>query len=265
MYKLIIADDEAKIRQGLSRYFPWNSIGFEVSAEAKNGRQVIQYLENNSADVILCDIKMPNVSGIELAEYIFVNRLNTMVVFISAYRDFEFAQSAIQFGVRNYILKPTDYEELKDIFSKLKLELDEANMVSNIDTKKNDAAVPYSYHDKIISIVKEYVNNSYKDVTLNEVAEYVHLNPYYLSKLFKKKTNQNFSDYLLTVKMKKAAELLKDIKHKCYDVGSYIGYKNPKNFSRAFKNFYGVSPKDYRSNFNCLKDGDEIASRINGK
>lgn len=258
MYKLIIADDETKIRQGLSRYFPWNSIGFEVFAEAKNGQQVINYLKNGSADVILCDIKMPIVSGIEVAEYVYVNKINVVVVFISAYRDFEYAKSAIEFGVKNYILKPTNYDEIKEIFSKIKFELDKEKSIANKGIEKTNTEEPYGYYDKVISSAKEFIDRSYKDVTLNEVSEYVNYSPYYLSKLFKKMTNQNFSDYLQTVKMKKAIELLQDTSRKCYEVGDYIGYKNSKNFSRAFKKFYGISPKDYRSNYNCLSNENEL-------
>ena len=69
----------------------------------------------------------------------------------------------------------------------------------------------------------------------------------YLSKIFKEKAGIGFQEYLTEVRMKKACELLDNIQFKSYDVAFYVGYDNPKNFSRAFKTYYGITPKEYRN------------------
>ncbi|MDF2959567.1 MAG: Two component transcriptional regulator, AraC family [Paenibacillus sp.] len=256
MYKLLVVDDETKIRNGICNYFPWNEIGFEVVAEAKNGRQALDYILKNDVDVVLSDIKMPVMSGVELAQELHSRKSKTKIVFLTGYKEFDYAQKALVYGVKSYIIKPTKYEELLEIFSRIKDELDE-------DKLKEEAAVPVpvavssgdeeeelaegqGYHEKKITAIKSYVMEHYKDVTLEEVAGLFHMNLYYLSKYFKKWSGQNFSDYVISVKMEKAAELLKDITYKTYEIGSSVGYDNAKNFSRAFKLYFGKSPREFR-------------------
>ncbi|WP_248924701.1 helix-turn-helix domain-containing protein [Paenibacillus hamazuiensis] len=101
--------------------------------------------------------------------------------------------------------------------------------------------------NNVIETIKHYTENHYKDITLDKVAKVVHMNPNYVSTYFKEKTGENFSDYLLSIKMKKAADLLGDVRLKTYEVSQMIGYSNTKNFTRTFKKFFGVSPREYRN------------------
>ncbi|UUZ79132.1 helix-turn-helix domain-containing protein [Paenibacillus sp. P26] len=73
------------------------------------------------------------------------------------------------------------------------------------------------------------------------------MNPYYLSKYFKSKTGENFSDYLTRIRMNTAAEPLKDIKYKTYEVSEMVGYSGAKNFTRTFRKYFGQSPKEFRN------------------
>lgn len=250
MYKLLIVDDEPRLRNGISNYFPWNETGFEVLHEADNGKQALEFIENNHVDVVLSDIRMPIMSGIDLAREIYNRGLGIKVVFLTGYKDFEYAKEAINYGVKNYVLKPTKYNELAEVFSKIKKELDKEP--GNKVFEDTDASEPEfsGIHEKIISAVKDYVEENYNDAKLEKAAERVHLSEFYLSKLFKRKTGENFSDFVISVKMKKAAQLLKEIDFKTYEVGHMVGYDSSKTFSRAFKNYFGVSPKEYRGNKN---------------
>jgi YesN/AraC family two-component response regulator len=246
-------EDEYEIRVGLSNYFPWSEIGFKIVGQFENGKQALDYILTNHVDAILCDIKMPVMSGIELAKIVCTSNINTKIVFISGYREFEYAQQAIRYGVKNYIVKPTKYSEIVEIFSEIKKELDSEhhNMIQSLFESK--AIYEESGHGNAISAIKNYINENYENVTLEDVAKIVYMNPYYLSKFFKQKTGKNFSDYLTEVKMKKAAEFLKNPLYKTYEVGSMVGYKNPKNFTRAFKKYYGKSPSEYISSRSSSK------------
>ena len=104
-----------------------------------------------------------------------------------------------------------------------------------------------NYTEKIIAVIKNYLQKSYQSATLEEAAQLVHMNPYYLSKFFKDKTGENFSDYFIAVRMNKAAELLNDIAYKTYEISEMVGYSNPKNFTRTFKKFFGKTPKEFRN------------------
>ncbi len=246
MYKLLIVDDEPRLRNGISNYFPWSEVGFEVIHEAGNGKEALEFIEKAHVDVVLSDIRMPIMSGIDLAREINNRGLAIKIVFLSGYKDFEYAKEAINYGVKNYVLKPTKYDELVEVFSKIKKELDKELESKTIQDPEETTAEFSGIHEKIITVVKEYVEEHYCDAKLEKAAELVHLSEFYLSKLFKRKTGENFSDYVISVKMKKAAQLLREIDYKTYEVGHMVGYDSPKTFSRAFKNYFGKSPKEFR-------------------
>lgn len=126
MYKLVIVDDEDTIRNGLVDLIPWEEIGFSVEAAFEDGQEAIDYLQRNGTDVILTDIIMAQVSGIELAKYVYHRKPAVKVVLISGYKEFEYAQQAIQYNVNHYLLKPTKLEEIIGVFSQIKQELDRA-------------------------------------------------------------------------------------------------------------------------------------------
>ena len=90
--------------------------------------------------------------------------------------------------------------------------------------------------------MQQYLKENYRTATLEEAAAKVSLSPAYLSRVFKDKSGEGFSELLLRTRMEKACELLADIQYKSYDIAYYVGYDNPKNFSRAFKSYYGVTP-----------------------
>ncbi|WP_315066649.1 response regulator [uncultured Clostridium sp.] len=250
MYKLLVVDDENESRNLLCRYFPWSDLGFEIVDQLENGKLALQYLLNNPVNVVLCDIKMPFLDGIELSKEIFNRKLKIKVIFLSAYKDFEYARNALIYGVSDYIVKPSRYNEIFEVFSSLKKVLDSEspfndNYVS--EAKANDFKVLSAYDSKIISFIKNYVKEHYKYAKLEDIAEAVHMNPNYLSQFFKQKTGECFSSYLIKVKMNHAAKLLNDVRYKTYEVSEMVGYSNTKNFTRTFRSYYGKSPKEYRN------------------
>ena len=124
MYKLIIADDERRIRQGLRNIVDWESLGFQVMDVFADGQEVIEYLEFAIPDVILTDIKMNRISGMEVARYVSEHRLPCKVVLISGYQEFELARQAVKYGVEDYLLKPTDVMNIEDTFGRIRERLD---------------------------------------------------------------------------------------------------------------------------------------------
>lgn len=240
MYKLLIADDEYEIRYGLCKFFPWNDIGFTVVAQAENGKQALEIIKSENVDAVLCDIMMPVMTGLELAKILHESKSRTKIIFFSGYQDFNYAQQAIEYGVNSYILKSTSYNELIRVFTKVRKELDEENK-SHENCEDN-----LNFDEKIIYVIKKYVNEHYRDVTLEDLTKVVHMNPDYISKFFKQKTNQNFSDYVMEVRMKNAARFLEDIRYKIYEISDMVGYSNSFNFTRTFRNYFGMTPTQYR-------------------
>lgn len=248
MYKLLVTEDEYEIRNGLCNFFPWKAIGFEVVGQAENGKQAFEFVQANTVDVILCDIIMPIMSGLELVDLLMERKHKTKVIFFSAHKNFEYAQRALEYGVKSYILKSTNYNELIRVFSKIKSELDSENSNDKIQLENN-----MNFNEKIISAIKKYVEDHYKDVTLEDLTKQINMNPDYISKFFKKNTGTNFSDYLTEIRMVKASEFLDNVQFKTYEISDLVGYSNSFNFTRAFKNYFGISPRDYR----CRKNSDK--------
>ncbi|WMJ87261.1 response regulator transcription factor [Anaerocolumna sp. MB42-C2] len=238
MYHLVIVDDEEKILDGISELFPWNNIGFEVVARFTDANSALSYVEVNPVDVVMTDISMPVMNGIsltkELKRFPHIN-----IVLFSSYQDYEYMRAGIHYGISDYLLKPIRYEELVACFDKIRMKLDETNKV--IENK------PKTYYSEIIKRVDNYLQNNYQKASLEGAAEIAGLSPNYLSKIYKEKSGSGFLEKLNKIRMEKASELLMDPNYKSYEIAFYVGYDNPKNFSRAFKTYYNVSPMDYRN------------------
>jgi two-component system response regulator YesN len=247
MYKLLIADDDFEIRNGLCKYFPWDSIGFSVVGDAENGKEAFEFIKNHDVDVVLCDIRMPIMSGIDLAAELSVKFSKISIIFFSAYKDFDYAQKALEVGVKRYVLKSTNFNELVRVFSNIKTELDNQSQSPAQIHLKNHHEDMSNFSEKIINTIKEYMEQYYQNVTLEDLARVVNLNPDYLSKFFKKHAGIRFSDYLTQVRMLVAAQFLDDVQYKTYEISEMVGYSNSFNFTRAFKNYYGMTPRDYRN------------------
>lgn len=239
-YSLIIVDDELKIREGLQNLFPWNNYGYEIKGTFSNGRQALDFLEKNKADVVLTDINMPIMDGIELNRQINIKYPDTLVVYLTVYSDFKYMQAAIQNRAADYLLKPVRHDDLYTCFQKIHQHLDQRYHIR--PGNKIDSA----YYGKIIVKVVHYLEENYRTATLTEAASLINMSPNYVSKIFREKSETGFFELLTQIRMKKAAEFLCDPSYKTYEIAYLVGYDNAKNFSRAFKKYYSVSPKDFR-------------------
>lgn len=124
MYRLMIADDEESIRNGIAHSLPWQELGFEVVALCENGQQVLDRLAECRPDVVLSDIRMPIVDGVELMQRLTREHPTVKIVILSGYSDFEYLNESIKNHVAEYLLKPTDVDEFKETFCRLKATLD---------------------------------------------------------------------------------------------------------------------------------------------
>ncbi len=237
MYRLIIIDDEEKIVEGLGKLFPWENIGFSVEGLFTSAREALDFMEDHPVDVVLSDIEMPDMTGIELSQCL-LEKEDIKVVLFSSYRDYNYFRAAIQNRVDDFLLKPIDYVMLLESLGRIKNQLDERY--------QKKVELPKGYYNKIVASVQDYLEENYQDASLEKAAEKVNLSPAYLSKIFSEKSGASFSNTLLKIRMEQAKLLLEDIQYKGYDIAYYIGYDNPKNFSRAFKAYYGMTPMEYR-------------------
>lgn len=248
MYKLIIVDDEREINVGFAQYFPWRDIGFEIVSQHVDARSALAYIEKNPVDVIVSDIVMPGMNGLDFSKAVSEMDLEPRphVLIFSAHSKFEYAQRALQYKCTEYILKSAEYDELIDIFTRLKKTIDEErNVVMEITTFKVDLPEA-AKNDQVIRKIVTYVKENLTLANLDAASELVYMSPAYVSHYFKTRCELTFTDYVLALRMHEAGELLLDAKLKIYEVSELVGYKNPTNFARMFRKYFNVSPKEYR-------------------
>ncbi len=168
MLKVLLVDDEPFILQGLKVLIDWNAEGFEVVATAENGQEAIAYLKENQVDLILTDIKMPMMSGIELLEIIRRDHISdAYFVILSGYSDFTYAQQAIRYHCIDYILKPVEKEQLISILRKVAA-MSETKEIRKKDRQKMEAA--YLARNMI-----GLLNGKYDDVNLEYVRNHMQI------------------------------------------------------------------------------------------
>ncbi len=230
MISLIIADDEKNIREGLRDLFPWEELGVAVTCTAANGQEALSYIEKHGADLVLADIRMPVMDGLELARHIQKSHPKTRVILLSAYTDFAYAQKALRLGVCQYITKPVDYQELMDTVKRLTVPRTETSY--------------QGYYQEIAQKILRYMEENPAHATLSGAAGRVGLSPNYVSQIFKQVYNENFSDRLLSCRMARARELL-DQGTDARTAAWQSGYQNFRSFTQAFTRYYGTSPYQY--------------------
>ena len=134
MYKILVADDEDFIRQGIKYLCDYESLGFTIADEAANGTQAYEKILDIQPDVVFMDIRMPGMSGLEVIEKLTSQDYQGKIVIISSYTDFSYAQKAIRYGVQYYITKPIDEDELTDVLRTLKTNLDSEKIAKHTST-----------------------------------------------------------------------------------------------------------------------------------
>ena len=236
---IVIIDDEPKIRNGLShmlaRHIAWNVVGvFEDALSA------LDYLEKHHVDVIITDIKMPEMNGLEMIARLREKNLGTYVIIISGYGNFQFAQQAIELGVFRYILKPTNPRELIEVLEKV----ERLRQKDEEDTTEEKVEVG----NLLVMKAVEYIEQNYAGkISLKDIASHLYVTPNYLSNLFKQHTGENMSSYITDYRLRKSREYLKRPEYSVTEIAELVGIGNSRYFSNIFKKKYGQTPSEYRN------------------
>ncbi|MEH7111541.1 response regulator [Neobacillus niacini] len=393
-FKMLIVDDEPIICRGLQQTIPWDEYMVEVVDLAYDGAEAIQKIkEHGDIDLVVTDVRMPNVDGLRLSAFLAENYPDIRTIIISGYDDFKYAQQAIQLGVKEYLLKPVDVNELLRVITKLtsaiqeeqiaakqiyqmnlqnaifhqvldlpdtipnhsslfanvriypfvsmlkeyknktkdlseeelqSLKADWEQLVENslksqgyesvsVFTSKNvlltcvtngqsaltpenlsfpelncvfneiDITIgqlkevyqklyedtqylPFSKQGFVVSPVSEssafnpkgsdwlieraeqYIRSYYESpIKAHEVADYINISPNYFSSLFRQKTGKSFNDYINTLRVEAAKQLLEETPFNVNEIAEKVGYREYKYFVDVFKKFTGYTPTKYRN------------------
>ena len=275
MIRLLIADDEKLEREALAELVQRRFEREVVLEVAENGRKAADTAVLWGADLILMDIEMPGMSGLDAARAVLAQRPSCRVIFVTAYSLFQYAHEAVHLGACDYLLKPVDPDELeasvrraiRQIETERKLEELAAAQPQPEQTETEEEAedAPEEGENSqtalVMAHVRRYLEDNYMfDLSLDSVGEILHISPAYLSAQFKKYQKMNFLDCLTELRINAAKELLADPFRSSAEVASMVGYEDASYFARAFKKRTGVTPTQYRKQAaKAAKDQQEAA------
>lgn len=250
MMKILIADDEGYEREILAEIID-QRFGHEVQVRmAENGRQAVDNAALWGADILLMDIEMPGINGIEAAKQILAQRKECKIIFITAYSLFSYAHEAVKLGACDYILKPVDPDDVERSVRRT-MERAEAQrqleaLAPSVELLEHNEA--YDKTHMLMSKVKKYLQHNYMlyDISLDTISDILNINASYFSVLFKRSFGVNFVDYLTEVRMNAAKELLTDPLRPTAEIAGMVGYENANYFTRVFKKKTGMTPTEYR-------------------
>ncbi len=242
MYKIILADDEIWVIMGLKKLIEKTGAPFQVVAEVSNGVMAMEEVERLKPDVLMTDIRMPGMDGLQLLEKIREKNLNTKVVLISGYAEFEYAQRAIRFGAADYLLKPVEQEKLEEVFDGILNTLREEWNISEEETPESANVTT------IKRIIEEIRQNYTENINLTDLADKYFMSTGRLSTMLKEELGFSFSEYIALKRMQKAKELLADEALSVEEIAEMVGYKDYSYFTKVFKKVIGLTPSKYRKN-----------------
>lgn len=388
MMKILFVDDDAVARKNIVNRIPWDRYGWELLSCARDGMEALEYMQSHQPDLILSDIKMPIMDGIQMAIIVKDYYPSVKFIFLSGYKDFEYAQQALKLNAIDYLTKPVMTEHLIEVLRKAESIIRQEQKVTHImekgyptiqrhfisqlmydnfvqaspdvfqafdvnlsngfgvvgfaDLKSIDHIPPQelmtllqtgcqqfgnqfygsffipidttqiffiftannttertdfqyklqnmqSYLNKwfesnlhlygtffygsyfqelnelylsyqtaqkvrnnqtsdLLSQIRHYIQKEYpnSNLTLHNIADHFNINHCYLTSLYKDKYGINLYDYLIQVRMEKAAELLKTTDLKSYQIADLTGYTNSQYFSLSFKKYYGCTVTEYK-------------------
>lgn len=253
MYQVYIVDDAVLTRKALVLTVPWDQWDCVVVGAGENGEKAFEEISRLLPDIVITDICMACMSGLELIDKCRNANINVQFIIISGYNEFEYAQKAMKMEVLDYILKPIDDNELHQAVIKAIRRLEENNEKKRNDRERGigDWKLRINYDEKNLNAylrqALEYVQEKYnQDLSVRIVAGFLNISESYLAKLFKVELNLTFLEYLTRVRIRNAVELMKDKNMPIYEIAERVGYRDYRHFSTIFKKYMGVGPKEYQ-------------------
>lgn len=238
--RVLLVDDEIMIREGFKRLFDWEAHDCEVVGEAADGMEALAKIDSLRPDIAIMDINIPIMNGLKVIQISRLKHPDTAFVIVSGYDDFSYCRDALRLQITDYILKPVNYEEFGTCIDNLKIALFQHQ--SPKQETENDERTIYG----ITRYLQEHLT---EEISLSVLSEEFHLNPQYISQLFKSEIGVNFLTYLTNIRMEEAKKLLLTTSLSIAEISEQSGYGDYRVFTKVFKKSEGITPSQYRRDF----------------
>ncbi len=255
MLKVLLVDDEAPILNNLNKVLPWEEMGMVVSGMARSGMEALRIAEEQQPDLVLCDIRMPVMDGLTFIGKLREMGLDSEVLLLSGYQEFDYAREAIRLGVKEYICKPIHYEELGDKVREIGVQIrsrqfkdklyNSIPLFQEIPALDHDSAKKTP--DQQMSLAAQYITERLNsDIGIEEVANKIGISSSYFCLLFKNHFSMTFVEYVTLQRIEAAKFMLVNSDKSITVIGTGIGYQERRYFTKVFQKQTGMSPKEYR-------------------
>lgn len=243
-YSVVVVDDEILIAKNVAKNIEHVNSSFEVVQICSCGTEAWEYIETHLPNVVFTDIRMPEMNGLELSKKIYEKYPFIVCVIISGYNDFKYAQEAIQYQVKNYILKPINRDKLaeclEDIKKKIQVRYPNLENSASVENTKRSP-------QEIVQLVKEFIHQNYSDIIdLSSISRNLGFSSSYLTKIFVKCTGITPSKYLKDYRISVAKQLLSNHDLPLSFISEQTGFADQFHFSKSFKAATGMNPTEYR-------------------
>ena len=246
MYRVALVDDERLILEGLSRVVPWESLGCRVAGTASDGREGLALIRREQPDMVLTDIRMPNMDGLTMLAALHSEFPRMQMTVLTAYRDFDYAKRALTLGVCRYLLKPSKMDEIHEAVRFMAARLDALSPPE--EGAEEESAEGGEAGSFIVNAALEYMRSHCAEhISLADVADHVYVSQWHLSKLINRHTGQSFFDLIGGMRIDRAKVLLADPAMRVHAVAEEVGYNDVAHFSKSFKRIVGKTPGEYRA------------------
>ena len=246
MYRVALVDDERLILEGLSRVVPWESLGCRVAGTASDGREGLALIRREQPDMVLTDIRMPNMDGLTMLAALHSEFPQMQMTVLTAYRDFDYAKRALTLGVCRYLLKPSKMDEIHEAVRFMAARLDALSPPE--EGAEEESAEGSEAGSFIVNAALEYMRSHCAEhISLADVADHVYVSQWHLSKLINRHTGQSFFDLIGGMRIDRAKVLLADPAMRVHAVAEEVVYNDVAHFSKSFKRIVGKTPGEYRA------------------
>lgn len=257
MIRVVIVEDEEIIRKGLINTIDWIEKDCNIVGEAINGLDGLEKIRELKPDLVITDIKMPNLNGLEMIKRCQSENIVFESILLTSYGEFEYAKEGINIGVVEYLLKPLDEELLYKALDKVKQKLENMKNLEVLEkvSKTKEELEFFNINiyfekaqtkNKYVYKTLQKIQNRYNEkISIIEIADELGVSSGYLSRKFKEELEETFLEILNKYRVQKAMKLLVKEDLKMYEISEKVGFSDYKHFCTVFKKYLGMAPGEF--------------------
>lgn len=240
--KVLLVDDEITIIEGFRKLFDWEKYGCKVIGDAMDGISAVKIADLYQPDLIIMDINLPMLDGLDTIREIQKKHAETIFIVVSGYDDFKYCQEALRLNVKDFILKPVDFEGFGEVIE---------NVLKGKQRERKPEWEEKKAEENLISQILLWIDEHIQeDISLNRLSEEFHFNSSYFSLMFKREVGVNFHTYLSQIRVNKAKYYLTKTDKSVSEIASLVGFSSYRVFTKTFKQMTGLLPSQYEQKIN---------------